>query len=82
MLTARIHVTLKASVLDPQGTAVTKSLNTLGYDEVRDVRVGKYLEVKLDTTDRAVAEERITEMCDKMLTNTVIEKYTFELVEA
>lgn len=82
MLTARIHVTLKASVLDPQGTAVTKSLNTLGYDEVRDVRVGKYLEVKVDTTDRAVAQERITEMCEKLLANTVIEKYTFELVEA
>lgn len=82
MLTARIHVTLKASVLDPQGTAVTKSLNTLGYDEVRDVRVGKYLEVKVDTTDRAVAEERVTEMCEKLLANTVIEKYSIELVEA
>jgi phosphoribosylformylglycinamidine synthase len=82
MLTARIHVTLKASVLDPQGTAVTKSLNTLGYDEVRDVRVGKYLEVKVDTTDRAVAEERVTEMCEKLLANTVIEKYSIEIVEA
>ncbi len=82
MLTARIHVTLKASVLDPQGTAVTKSLNTLGYDEVRDVRVGKYLEVRVDTTDRAVAEERVTEMCEKLLANTVIEKYSIELVEA
>ncbi len=82
MLTARIHVTLKASVLDPQGTAVTKSLNTLGYDEVRDVRVGKYLEVKVDTTDRAVAEERVTEMCEKLLANTVIEKYSVEIMEA
>jgi phosphoribosylformylglycinamidine synthase subunit PurS len=82
MILAKIHVTLKASVLDPQGTAVTKSLHALGYDEVRDVRIGKYMEVKVDTTERAVAEERITEMCEKLLANTVIEKYEFELVEA
>ncbi|KEO81540.1 phosphoribosylformylglycinamidine synthase subunit PurS [Tumebacillus flagellatus] len=82
MMTARIHVTLKASVLDPQGSAVTKSLHALGYDEVADVRIGKYLEVKVNTTDRAVAEERITEMCEKLLANTVIEKYEFQLVEA
>ncbi|MBL0389234.1 phosphoribosylformylglycinamidine synthase subunit PurS [Tumebacillus sp. ITR2] len=82
MILARIHVTLKASVLDPQGTAVTKSLHALGYDEVTDVRIGKFLEVKVDTTDRAVAEERITEMCEKLLSNTVIEKYEFQLVEA
>jgi phosphoribosylformylglycinamidine synthase PurS subunit len=82
MIVARIHVTLKASVLDPQGTAVTKSLHALGYDEVTDVRIGKFLEVKVDTTDRSVAEERITEMCEKLLSNTVIEKYEFQLVEA
>jgi phosphoribosylformylglycinamidine synthase len=79
---ARIHVTLKASVLDPQGSAVTKSLHALGYDEVTDVRIGKFLEVKVDTTDKAVAEERVTEMCEKLLANTVIEKYEFVLVEA
>jgi phosphoribosylformylglycinamidine synthase PurS subunit len=81
MIIARIHVTLKASVLDPQGTAVTKSLHALGYDEVVDVRIGKFLEVKVNTTDRKVAEERIKEMCEKLLANTVIEKYEFELVE-
>lgn len=79
---AKIHVTLKGSVLDPQGTTITKSLNSLGYDEVRDVRIGKYMEVKIDTADRKIAEERITEMCEKLLANTVIEKYEFELVEA
>lgn len=79
---ARIHVTLKASVLDPQGSAVTKSLHALGYDEVQDVRIGKFLELKVDTTDRTVAAERVTEMCEKLLANTVIEKYEFELVEA
>lgn len=82
MMIARIHVTLKASVLDPQGTAVTKSLHALGYDEVTDVRIGKFLEVKVNTTDRKVAEERVTEMCEKLLANTVIEKYEFELLEA
>ncbi|PWK09672.1 phosphoribosylformylglycinamidine synthase subunit PurS [Tumebacillus permanentifrigoris] len=82
MMIARIHVTLKASVLDPQGSAVTKSLHALGYDEVTDVRIGKYLEIKIDTTDKAVAEERITEMCEKLLANTVIEKYEFVLMEA
>jgi phosphoribosylformylglycinamidine synthase PurS subunit len=82
MIIAKIHVTLKASVLDPQGTAVTKSLHALGYDEVRDVRIGKYMEVKVDTAERAVAQERITEMCEKLLANTVIETYEFELVEA
>ena len=79
---AKIHVTLKASVLDPQGAAVTKSLHALGYDEVQDVRIGKYLEVKIDTADKAIAEERVTEMCEKLLANTVIEKYEFVLVEA
>ncbi|MCX7572077.1 phosphoribosylformylglycinamidine synthase subunit PurS [Tumebacillus sp. DT12] len=82
MMIAKIHVTLKGSVLDPQGTTITKSLNSLGYDEVRDVRIGKYMEVKIDTTDRKIAEERVTEMCEKLLANTVIEKYEFELVEA
>ncbi|HEU4964415.1 MAG TPA: phosphoribosylformylglycinamidine synthase subunit PurS [Bacilli bacterium] len=82
MITARIHVTLKASVLDPQGTAVTKSLHALGYDEVEDVRIGKFLEVKVNTADKAVAQERVTEMCEKLLANTVIEKYEFELLEA
>jgi phosphoribosylformylglycinamidine synthase PurS subunit len=82
MILARIHVTLKKSVLDPQGTAVTRSLHALGYDEVEDVRIGKYLEVKVKTTDKRMAEERVREMCEKLLANTVIETYEIELVEA
>lgn len=81
MILAKIHVTLKASVLDPEGSTVTKSLHALGYDEVNDVRIGKYMEVKLNTADKKVAEERINEMCEKMLVNTVIETYSFELTE-
>jgi phosphoribosylformylglycinamidine synthase len=81
MILAKIHVTLKASVLDPQGSAVTKSLHALGYDEVEDVRIGKFLEVKVNTHDTKAAEERITEMCEKLLVNTVIETYSFVLTE-
>lgn len=81
MILAKIHVTLKPSVLDPQGSAVTKSLHALGYDEVEDVRVGKFLEVKVNTNDKRAAAERVTEMCEKLLVNTVIETYTFELTE-
>lgn len=82
MILARIHVTLKKSVLDPQGSAVTRSLHALGYDEVEDVRIGKYLEVKLTAEDRAAAEERVRAMCEQLLANTVIETYQIELVEA
>lgn len=81
MILAKIHVTLKQSVLDPQGSTVTKSLHALGYDEVEDVRIGKFMEVKVDTDDRKVAEERVREMCEKLLVNTVIETYSFELSE-
>ncbi|MDG0792499.1 phosphoribosylformylglycinamidine synthase subunit PurS [Cohnella ginsengisoli] len=76
---ATVYVTIKENVLDPQGNAVQGSLQTLGFDEVAKVRIGKYLELTLDTTDRAVAEERVKAMCEKLLANTVIEDYRFEL---
>lgn len=79
MIAARVHVTLKASVLDPQGAAVTKSLQSLGFDEVEQVRVGKFLELTLDTDDTAVAGARVEAMCDQLLANTVIERYNYEL---
>lgn len=82
MFKAVVYVTLKESVLDPQGTAVKGSLHSLGFDEVNDVRIGKYMEVELDVADRAAAEERLKEMSEKLLANTVIEDYRFELVEA
>lgn len=81
MILAKIHVTLKASVLDPEGSTVTKSLHALGYDEVNDVRIGKYIELKFNITDKQAAEERLHEMCEKLLVNTVIESYSFELTE-
>lgn len=76
---ARIYVTLKPGVLDPQGKAVEHSLHDLGFDEVTDVRQGKYLEVELSTSDKAKAEKDLEEMCKKLLANTVIENYRIEL---
>lgn len=81
MLKAIVYVTLRESVLDPQGSAVNGALHTLGYDEVKEVRIGKYMELSLDTSDRKQAEERVTEMCEKLLANTVIEDYRYEIVE-
>jgi phosphoribosylformylglycinamidine synthase PurS subunit len=75
----KIFVLLKNGVLDPQGNAIERSLHTLGYGEVHDVRVGKYLELDVDAASRAVAELRVREMCDKLLANTVIEDYRFEI---
>lgn len=75
----KIFVSLKDGVLDPQGKAVERSLHTLGYQEVQDVRMGKYLEIELDAPSRQAAELRIREMCDKLLANPVIEDYRFEI---
>ena len=76
---ATVYVTIKENVLDPQGNAVQGSLHTMGFQEVGKVRIGKYMELQLDTSDRAQAEERIKAMCEKLLANTVIEDYRFEL---
>ncbi|CAJ1004217.1 MULTISPECIES: phosphoribosylformylglycinamidine synthase subunit PurS [Bacillales] len=81
MCKAVVYVTLRQSVLDPQGHAVKGALHTLGFDEVKDVRIGKYMELVLDTADRAQAEERVRAMCEKLLANTVIEDYRFDIVE-
>jgi phosphoribosylformylglycinamidine synthase len=72
-------VTIRQNVLDPQGKAVRDALGTLGFGEVKDVRIGKYMELELATEDRAEAEARIREMCEKLLANPVIEDYRFEL---
>jgi phosphoribosylformylglycinamidine synthase PurS subunit len=79
MMRVRIFVLLKEGVLDPQGNAIERSLHTLGYGEVQNVRVGKYLELNVDAPSGAAAELRVREMCDKLLANTVIEDYRFEI---
>ena len=76
---AKVHVTLKTGVLDPQGEAVRHALGTLGFDGVSGVRQGKVIELDLDDTDRAAAEARVDEMCRKLLANTVIENYAIEI---
>ena len=77
----KIFVSLKNGVLDPQGKAVEQSLHTLGYKEVQDVRVGKFVELNLQASSREFAEGRIREMCDKLLANPVIENFHYELSE-
>ena len=75
---ARVVVTLKRSVLDPQGQAVTRALGSLGFSEVKDVRLGKIIELDIDARDAAQAKERVEQMCEKLLANTVIEEYRVE----
>jgi phosphoribosylformylglycinamidine synthase len=75
---ARVVVTLKRSVLDPQGQAVGRALSSLGFDEVKGVRLGKVIELDLDGEDAAKARERLVAMCEKLLANTVIEEYRIE----
>lgn len=76
---AKVHVTLKPVVLDPQGLAVQGGLRTLGFDTVQSVRAGKYLEIKLAAPNKAEAERLVKEMCTKLLANPVIEDYRLEV---
>lgn len=78
---ARIYVTLRPSVLDPAGTAVQSGLKQLGYENVNQVRIGKYIELMLSAADEAQARQQIDQMCDQLLANPVIENYRFELRE-
>jgi phosphoribosylformylglycinamidine synthase len=77
---AKVYVTLKEGVLDPQGQTVARSLAGLGYPEVKDARIGKYIELDLeDQKDRKKLEARLKKMCDELLANPVIESYRVEL---
>lgn len=76
---AKVFITPKKGVLDPQGKAVEHSLHTLGFSEAHDVRIGKYIELNLDGTDRERAQQRTDEMCRKLLANGVIEDYRLEI---
>ncbi len=75
----RVYVTLKRGVLDPQGSAVGRALRSMGYEEVEDVRLGKFIEVSVkEGHDEAALKGRLDEMCKRLLANTVIEDYRFE----
>ena len=76
---ARVHVTLKTGVLDPQGEAIRHALGALGFDGIEGVRQGKVIEIELAQTDPAMAEELVRAMCEKLLANTVIENYAVEI---
>ena len=80
MKKVKIYVTLRESVLDPQGSAVMGSLHKMGYGEVEDVRIGKYLELVISDSERNV-DGLVNELCHRLLANTVIEDYRYEIEE-
>jgi phosphoribosylformylglycinamidine synthase subunit PurS len=76
---AQIYVTLRPSVLDPAGTAVRSGLAHMGYDNVEQIRIGKYIELTLSAESEAAAREQLDRICDQLLANPVIENYRFDL---
>lgn len=78
-MNAKIYVTFKKGILDPQGKAIQNSLFDLGHKEIQDVRVGKIIEIKMNGKNKEEAEKKLKEMCEKLLANTVIEDYRFEI---
>ncbi|MBL7995119.1 phosphoribosylformylglycinamidine synthase subunit PurS [bacterium] len=79
MVTAKIKILPKASVLDPQGKVVMQSLETMGFMNIEDVRLGKYIEIKLENMTKQEAEKTVDTMCQKLLANLVIESYVFDI---
>lgn len=80
MYKVKVYVTLRESVLDPQGTAVKSALHSMSYNEVQDVRIGKYMELTIEKSDRDL-DVVVREMCEKLLANTVIEDFSYEVQE-
>lgn len=78
---AHIYVTLRPSVLDPAGTAVQSGLRHMGYENVEQVRIGKYIELRLSAADEDKARSQLERMCNQLLANPVIENYRFDLIE-
>ncbi|MCV9886303.1 MULTISPECIES: phosphoribosylformylglycinamidine synthase subunit PurS [Metabacillus] len=80
MYKVKVYVTLRESVLDPQGSAVKSALHSMDYKEVQDVRIGKYMELTIEKSDRDL-DTAVREMCEKLLANTVIEDFSYEVQE-
>ena len=76
---AKIYITLKKDVLDPQGSVIANSLKSLGFNNIADVRQGKFIEIKLNSENKETANKQINEMCEKLLANLVIEDYKVEI---
>jgi len=79
MYIAKVYITLKPTVNDPQGLTIRGALHTLGFSRVQEVRAGKYIEIKIEENDLAKARAEVQDMCKKLLANTVIENFRFEL---
>ena len=79
MLEATVYITLRSGVLDPQGETVKHALHSLGYSQVAEVRMGKYMEIKLEGVDRQQALAQLEQMCQRLLANPVIEDYRIEI---
>ena len=77
---AIVHITLKESVLDPEGEVISRSLNGLGFKDVIKVRKGKYIEIDIKNNDKVAAKEDVEKMCKKLLSNTIIENYSIKIV--
>ena len=81
MLEVEVYITLKKTIADPQGLTVKHALESLGYKEAGDVRIGKLISLRLNVDNREVAEQKLNEMCKKLLANPIIEDYSFKIKE-
>ncbi|KAA3597182.1 MAG: phosphoribosylformylglycinamidine synthase subunit PurS [Calditrichaeota bacterium] len=81
MLKANVYVTLRKSILDPQGVAVKNALKSLGHSEIQSVRIGKFIELELDEVAENEAEAKVKEYCQKLLANEVMEDFKFEIIK-
>jgi phosphoribosylformylglycinamidine synthase len=82
MFKAKIHVTLRPSILDPEGKTIRRALGDLGYRQIEEVRTGKYIELSIEAADAARAEEVAREACEKLLANPVMENFSVEVERA
>lgn len=82
MLKAQVQVMLKKGIFDPQGQAVKNGLESVGFEGLGGVRVGKIIEIDLDTTDEQTADKQVAEMCDRMLANPIVESFSYTISEA
>ena len=80
MMLAKVFVTLKAGVLDPQGTTIQHALASVGFASIDEVRMGKYFEIKLKETEQAQAAKKVERICEELLSNPVIENYRYEII--